>query len=168
MSFRKRPSLALSELIRLCMSGDLSALRSYLNDGGSSGSSEINTPSPVTGYAPLHHAVTSRRPEVIRFLVQEVDGLDIDVCSTTGLATTPLHLAAENNDRECVTALMECNASLSLLDRLHRSPLDVAIECDSREAIHAMRLIGELKCDQSNNNTHYGWCLVKWAREISA
>ena len=149
MSFRKKPSSGLSELVRLCMSGDLSALRSYLNDGGSSGSSEINIPSSLTGYAPLHHAVMSHRPEVIRFLVQEVDGLDIDVCSMTGLATTPLHLAAENNDRECVTALMECNASLSLLDRLHRSPLDVAIECDSREAIHAMRLVGELMYGQS-------------------
>jgi len=80
---------------------------------------------------------------VIRLLVQEVDGLDIDVCSMTGLATTPLHLAAEHNDRNCVTALIECNASLSVLDRLHRSPLDVAVECDSSDAIHAMRLIGK-------------------------
>jgi len=143
LSFTKRSTLALSELIRLCISGDLSALRSYLRDGGNSGCSEINKPSTVTGYAPLHHAVLSHRPEVIRFLVQEVDGLDIDVCSMTGLATTPLHLAAENNDRECVTALIECNASLYVLDRLHRSPFDVATECDSKEAIHAMRLIGK-------------------------
>ena len=143
MSIKKRVSLALSELIRLCISGDLSALRSYLTDSGSSGCSEVNTPSSVTGYAPIHHAVLSRRPDVIRLLVQEVDGLDIDVCSMTGLATTPLHLAAENNDRDCVTALIECNASLSVLDRLHRSPLDVAIECDSKDAIHAMRLIGK-------------------------
>ena len=142
MSFTKRASLALSELIRLCISGDLSALRSYLRDGGNSGCSEINTPSSVTGYAPLHHAVLTHRPDVIRLLVEEVDGLDIDVCSMTGLAATPLHLAAENNDRDCVTTLIECNASLSVLDRLHRSPLDVAVECDSKEAIHAMRLIG--------------------------
>ena len=143
MSIKKRISLALSELIRLCINGDLSALRSYLRDGGSSGSSDINMPSSVTGYAPLHHAVLSKRSDVIRLLAQEVDGLDIDVCSMTGLATTPLHLAAENNDRECVTALIECNASLSVLDRLHRSPLDVAVECDSKDAIHAMRLIGK-------------------------
>lgn len=148
LSFTKKPSLALSELIRLCMNGDLSALRSYLRDGGSSGCSEINTPSSVTGYAPLHHAVLSHRPEAIRLLAQEVYGLDIDVCSTTGLATTPLHLAAENNDRECVTVLIECNASLSVLDRLHRSPYDVAVECDSKEAIHAMKLSGreDYKC----------------------
>ena len=148
MSIKKRVSLALSEQIRLCISGDLSALRSYLRDGGNSGSSEINTPSATTGYAPLHHAVLSKRPEVIRLLLQEVDGLDIDVCSMTGLATTPLHLAAENDDRDCVTALIECNASLSVLDRLHRSPLDVAVECDSKNAVHAMRLIGKLTFDQ--------------------
>ena len=131
-----------SELHRLCRSGDLSAIRSYLNETITS--AVINKVAGENGCTPLHEAAMAGREDVIRLLKEECqETLDMDPRTQRGPASTPLHLAAERGHVECVAALLDCGASLEAVDRRCRNAKDVAKENGKRQVAQVITLVGK-------------------------
>lgn len=141
---RRHPSICTpgSELHRLCRSGDLSAIKSYLNE--SPVDLVINRVAGLNGCTPLHEAAIAGQSDVVRLLYEECDALDLNVRTQRGPACTPLHLASERGHVECVMTLIECGASLEAVDRRFRTVKDVATENGQRQVAHVISL-GELE-----------------------
>ena len=137
---RRHPSICTpgSELHRLCRSGDLSAIKSYLNE--SPVDLIINRVAGLNGCTPLHEAAIAGQGHVVELLYQESDALDLNVRTQRGPASTPLHLAAERGHVECVMTLIECGASLEAVDRRFRTVKDVATENGQRQVAHVIAL----------------------------
>ena len=129
-----------SPLHRLCRNGDLSAIRSYLNE--TVASEVVNKVAGLNGCTPLHEAAMAGRADVIRLLVEECDTLDLNVRTHKGPASTPLHLTAERGHVECVVALVECGAFLNAVDRRCRTAKDAAAENGKRQVVHTLTLLG--------------------------
>ena len=130
-----------SELHRLCRSGDLSAIKSYLNEVISP--TVINKVAGENGCTPLHEAAMAGREDVVRLLKEECrDTLDMDARTQRGPASTSLHLASERGHAECVVALLECGASLEAVDRQCRNAKDVAKENGKRQVVQVITLVG--------------------------
>lgn len=130
-----------SELHRLCRTGDLSAIRSYLNETLTS--AVVNMVAGLNGCTPLHEAAMAGRADVIRLLKEECDSLNLNIRTQKGPASSPLHLAAERGHVECVVALLECGASLEAVDRRCRTAKDVAAENGKRQVVHMITLFGK-------------------------
>ncbi len=130
-----------SELHRLCRSGDLSAIHSYLNETITS--AVVNKVAGLNGCTPLHEAAMAGRADAVQLLAEECDSLDLNVRTQQGPASTALHLAAERGHVECVLALVESGASLEAVDRRCRTAKDVAKETGKRQVLHTITLIGE-------------------------
>lgn len=126
-----------SELHRLCRNGDLSAIRSFLNE-----TITVNSVAGLNGCAPIHEAAMAGRADVVQLLVEESDSLDVNIRTQRGPASTPLHLAAERGHVECTMALIAAGASLEAVDRRCRTAKDVAAENGRRQVVHAITLIG--------------------------
>lgn len=137
---RRHPSICTpgSELHRLCRNGDLSAIRSYLNE--TAADLVINKVAGLNGCTPLHEAAMAGQGDVVRLLYEECETLDLNVRTQRGPALTPLHLASERGHVECVMALIECGASLKAVDRRCRTVKDVAIENGQRQVAHVISL----------------------------
>lgn len=146
---RRHPSIYTpgSELHRLCRNGDLSAIKSYLNETASD--LYINKVAGLNGCTPLHEAAMSGQTDVVRLLYEECQTLDVNVRTQRGPACTPLHLAAERGHVECAMTLVECGASLEAVDRRCRTAKDSAIENGQRQVAHVLnmadleRLVGD-------------------------
>lgn len=146
---RRHPSICTpgSELHRLCRSGDLSAIKSYLNE--TAVELVINRVAGLNGCTPLHEAAMAGQGDVVKLLYEECETLDLNVRTQRGPASTPLHLAAERGHVECVMTLIECGASLEAVDRRFRTVKDVAVEHGQRQVAHVIslaeveKLIGE-------------------------
>ena len=132
-----------SELHRLCRTGDLSAIRSYLNE---TASAMVNKVAGMNGCTPLHEAAMAGREDVVRLLKEECDSLNFNVRTQRGPASSPLHLAAERGHVECVKALLEWGALLEAVDRRCRTAKDVAAENGKREVVHMITLFGKCNC----------------------
>lgn len=137
---RRHPSIYIpgSELHRLCRNGDLSAIKSYLNETASD--SYINKVAGLNGCTPLHEAAMSGQGDVVRLLYEECETLDVNVRTQRGPACTPLHLGAERGHVECVMTLIECGASLEAVDRRCRTAKDSAIENGQRQVTHVLNM----------------------------
>lgn len=142
-------STAGSELHRLCRNGDLSAIRSYLNETLSE--RVINKPGGTNGCTPLHEAAMAGRGDVIRLLTEESDSLNLNVRTQRGPASTALHLAAERGHVECVMALIECGALLEVFDRRCRTAKDVAVENGQKQVVDTI-IIAEVEKAVSEGN----------------
>ena len=125
-----------SELHRLCRNGDLSAIRSYLNETLTE--AVVNKAGGTNGCTPLHEAAMAGRGDVIRLLTEESDSLNLNVRTQRGPASTALHLAAERGHVECVMALIECGAHLEVLDRRCRTAKDVAAENGQKQVVYTI------------------------------
>lgn len=137
---RRHPSIYTpgSELHRLCRNGDLSAIKSYLNETASD--VYINRVAGLNGCTPLHEASMSGQGDVVKLLHEECESLDVNVRTQRGPASTPLHLAAERGHVECVMTLIECGASLEAVDRRCRTAKDIAIENGQRQVAHVISM----------------------------
>ncbi len=137
---RRHPSICTpgSELHRLCRNGDLSAIKSYLNE--SAVDMVINRVAGLNGCTPLHEAAMTGQGHVVQLLHEECETLDLNVRTQRGPASTPLHLAAERGHVECAMALIECGASLEAVDRRFRTVKDVASENGQRQVAHVISL----------------------------
>lgn len=82
-------------------------------------------------------------PDVIRVLHSELEYLDINIRTTQGPASTPLHLAAQRGKVEAVIALVDLGALIESVDRCWRTPLDVAIEYKQLQVVHVLKVYGE-------------------------
>lgn len=142
-------SSAGSELHRLCRSGDLSAIRSYLNETLTE--TVINKAGGVNGCTPLHEAAMAGRGDVIRLLTEESDSLNLNVRTQRGPASTPLHLAAERGHVECVMALIECGALLEVFDRRCRTAKDVAAENGQKQVVYTITIAEVEKAVNESN-----------------
>ena len=130
-----------NELHRLCRNGDLSAIKSHLNEAIMP--NVINQIAGENGCTPLHEAAMAGREDVVRLLREECqDAIDMDARTQHGPASTPLHLAAERGHVDCVTALLECGATIEAVDRRCRNARDVAKENGKRQVVQVMALIG--------------------------
>ena len=130
-----------SELHRLCRNGDLSAIKSYLNEVIMP--NIINLVAGENGCTALHEAAMAGREDVIRLLKEECqDAINMDARTHHGPASTALHLSAERGHVECVLALLECGASLEAVDRRCRNAKDVAKENGRRQVVQVITLIG--------------------------
>ncbi len=146
---RRHPSIYTpgSELHRLCRNGDLSAIKSYLNETASD--LYINKVAGLNGCTPLHEAAMSGQGDVVRLLFEECESLDVNVRTQRGPACTPLHLAAERGHVECVMCLVECGGLLDAVDRRCRTAKDSAVENGQRQVAHVLnmaeveKLVGE-------------------------
>lgn len=137
---RRHPSICTpgSELHRLCRNGDLSAIKSYLNE--TAVDLVINRVAGLNGCTPLHEAAMAGQGDVVRLLHEECETLDLNVRTQRGPASTPLHLAAERGHVECTMALVECGASMEAVDRRFRTAKDVASENGQRQVAHVIAL----------------------------
>ena len=137
---RRHPSICTpgSELHRLCRSGDLSAIKSYLNE--SPVELIINKVAGLNGCTPLHEAAMAGQGDVVELLYQESETVDLNVRTQRGPALTSLHLAAERGHVECVMTLIRCGASLEAVDRRFRTAKDIATENGQRQVAHVIAL----------------------------
>ena len=137
---RRHPSICTpgSEIHRLCRNGDLSAIKSYLNETATD--MIINKIAGLNGCTPLHEAAMAGQGDVVRLLFEECESLDLNIRTQRGPAATPLHLAAERGHVECVTSLIECGASLEAIDRRCRKAKDVATENGQRQVVHVISM----------------------------
>ena len=127
-----------SELHRLCRNGDLSAIRSYLNETLTE--RVINKAGGSNGCTPIHEAAMAGRGDVIQLLTEESDSLNLNVRTLRGPASTPLHLAAERGHVECVMALIECGALLDVCDRRCRTAKEVAAENGQKQVVYTITI----------------------------
>lgn len=133
--------LLLSQFFRLCRSGDVSAIRSLLQEAvAQAGVNEVAGPN---NFAPLHEAAAAGNADIIQFLATEVEGLDVDVYTHGPPSFTPLHLAAQQGHTEAVIALIESGASLDIVDRYCRTPKDLASERKKRDVVHIINVYGK-------------------------
>ena len=145
MSYKRYRHLSMakvtSELHQLCRRGDLSAIRSYLNEVIAP--AVINKVAGENGCTPLHEAAMAGREDVIRLLKEECqETLDMDARTQRGPASTSLHLASERGHVECVVALLECGASMEAVDRRCRNAKDLAKENGKRQVVQVITLFG--------------------------
>ena len=151
-------SCVTSELHRLCRNGDLSAIKSYLNEVITP--NIINTVAGENGCTPLHEAAMAGREDVVRLLKEECqETIDMDARTQRGPASTALHLASERGHVECVMTLLECGATLEAVDRRCRSVKDVAKENGKMQVVQVITLVG--KCTMYNTT-----CTCNNARQI--
>ena len=66
----------------------------------------------------------------------------MNIRTTQGPASTPLHLAAQRGKSEAVIALVDGGALLESVDRCWRTPLDVAVEHKRSHVIHILKVFG--------------------------
>ena len=131
----------MSELHRLCRNGDLSAIKSYLNEAITT--IVVNQVAGENGCTPLHEAAMAGRGDVVRLLREECqDTIDMDARTQHGPASTALHLAAERGHTECVVALLSCGAAVEAVDRRWRTAKDVASENGKRQVVQIITLNG--------------------------
>ena len=91
------------------------------------------------------------RADVVRLLKVECESLNINVRTQRGPASTPLHLAAERGHMECVMALIECGASLEVVDRRCRTAKDVAAENGRNDVVYTI-VVAEVEWAASRGN----------------
>jgi hypothetical protein len=129
-----------SELHRLCRNGDLSAVKSYLNEAIIPNA--VNQVAGENGCTPLHEAAMAGREDMVRLLKEECqEAIDMDARTQHGPASTALHLAAERGHTECVAALLDCGAGIEAVDRRCRTARDVARENGKRQVVQVIILI---------------------------
>ena len=63
---------------------------------------------------------------------------------------TPMHIAAKNGDRECLTFLLTKGQDLNAVDNERNTPLHYAV---SGNFIKCMQLLIERNCDESIENS---------------
>lgn len=132
----------MSELHRLCRNGDLSAIKSYLNEAIMP--NVVNQVAGENGCTPLHEAAMAGRDDVVRLLREECqEAINMDARTLHGPASTALHLAAERGHTECALALLNCGADVGAVDRRWRTARDVARENGRRQVVRVITLIGK-------------------------
>jgi len=110
-------SFAVNEVAVAARSGDTAVISRLARAGV-----DLNAPSGVNRWAPLHHAVHKNRPESIRALAAA--GADVNERDPNGI--TALMMAAGYGYTETAVALLDAGADAKLRDYRGRSARDYA------------------------------------------
>ena len=117
----------------LCHDGNMKKLRSYVgNINPHTLEEKICSRKGVFGYTPLHEAVASGKPEVIKFLLDRTNNAGVNCRANSGY--TPLHLAASSGHGKCVRELLNHGADISCVDEYGQTPKQAA-ELSSKSSI---------------------------------
>ena len=76
------------------------------------------------GRTPLHEACSLNYVEMVEFLLQ--NGAEIGM-QMFNQKQRPIHFAAKNDSRECLTTLLAYGADINSLDCKNRTPLQVIL-----------------------------------------
>jgi len=83
---------------------------------------DINVADDTTSATPLHRAASKGNLKIVRLLTENSCNLD----STDIEGNTALHLACEEERTEVAELLNECGASITMLNKDKKTPLDLA------------------------------------------
>lgn len=106
-----------SRLASAAREGDLTRIRRRVKAGAN-----LNEPSGVNGWTPLHHAVHNNQPGSVRVLLE----LGADADARVPHSVTPLMMAAGYGYDAIVRILLEHHADLSLKDFHGETAMDYA------------------------------------------
>lgn len=118
----------------------MSAVRSAMQEAVAE--DDINEVAGPFGCTPLHEAAISGNADIIQFLVEEVEGVDLDIRTTVPPLLTPLHLAAEQGHGDAVIALLDSGATVGAVDQNFKTPKDLALELEKSEVVHIITKYG--------------------------
>ena len=82
----------------------------------------LNNRRGVFGYTPLHEAISGKKHEVIKHLIER--GANGNAKANSGY--TPLHLAASAGHIDCVRELLSCGVDLNISDDYERTAMQTA------------------------------------------
>ncbi|MCG8624192.1 MAG: ankyrin repeat domain-containing protein, partial [Proteobacteria bacterium] len=116
-----------STLHKLCHDGNMKSIKAYVDrlDDVLCLSEMLANRKGVFGYTPLHEAVASGKPEVLRYLLDLTGNANVNCRAHSGY--TPLHLAASSGHGKCVQELLTHGADISCVDEYGKTPKQTAL-----------------------------------------
>ena len=116
-----------STLHKLCRDGDMDRIKSYVNRIADNLFLEkmLANKRGFSGYTPLHEAAANGKSEVLKYLLDLIDGRNVNYRTGTN-GHTPLHLAASNGHGNCVLELIAHGADISCVDVYGKTPRKTA------------------------------------------
>ena len=131
-----------SRLHKLCHDGNLKKIKTFVEDIDPQILGEkLANRKGVFGYTPLHEAVASGKPEVLRFLLARTGNANVNCRANSGY--TPLHLAASSGHGKCVRALLEHGADIGCVDEYGKTPKQTAELSSKSSIVKLLRSEGE-------------------------
>ena len=108
--------------------GDLATLTRKIQNGANVNHQAGSNPTP------LHHAIDAGNKSMFRLLLKHDANVKLTAnvklprttLATTGVGTTPLHLACMKGQREFIKPLLEKGADINAKNRFGQTPLDIA------------------------------------------
>jgi Leucine-rich repeat (LRR) protein/serine/threonine protein kinase len=135
-------------------------IRQYIK-GKSLGVDSINQVVGHNGCAPIHEAAVGGHPDVIKLLCQEITGIDVNIRTAEGPASTALHLASQRGHPSVIIALAECGANLHAVDRCWRTATDIALEFQHPSVVHVLNMFEVVLDCESENLTRLEKLLIQ-------
>ena len=102
---------------------------------------KLANPKGRFGYTPLHEAVASGKPEVLKFLLERTDNANVNYQGKLGY--TPLHLAASSGHVKCVRELIDHGADIGCIDGYGKTPKQTAELSSKSSIVKLLRSEGE-------------------------
>ena len=131
-----------SRLHKLCCGGNLKKIMAFVEDMGPHVLGErLADRKGKFGYTPLHEAVASGKPEVIKFLLERTGNANVNCLASSGY--TPLHLAASSGHMKCVRELLKHGADISCVDEYGKTPRQTAELSSKSSMVKLLRSEGK-------------------------
>ena len=124
-------------LCKLCHEGDIGKIRGFVDNIDPQLLGEMLAKrNGIYSYTVLHKAVASRKPEVLKYLLDRTSNANVNCRANSGY--TPLHLAASSGHGKCVRELLAHGADISCVDKKGRTPKQLCSkDNDIRKLLHS-------------------------------
>ena len=131
-----------SRLHKLCHDGNMKKIKGFVEDIDPQVLGEkLANRKGVFGYTPLHEAVASGKPEVLKYLLDRTGNANVNCRANSGY--TPLHLAASSGHGKCVRELLGHGADISCVDEYGKTPKQTAELSSKSSIVKLLRSEGE-------------------------